>query len=167
MTLHINDAGTWRDITNVYVNDAGTWRDIQEIHVNDAGTWRLVFAALAVQLLGGGSYVATANSSVISFNNTGEFTGSGPTGGASSPWNWLLSGSASAVDINVVVNSGGFTSGPATGAGVWHNLGTSRIWTLAWPGGVSSSSVSSTITLRNAITSAVLATGTFNLNTHP
>lgn len=43
MSLHLNDAGTWRQAQAVYVNDAGTWRAIQEIYVNDAGTWRSVF----------------------------------------------------------------------------------------------------------------------------
>jgi len=43
MTTHVNDAGTWRTLTNIYVNDAGTWRNILETWVNDAGTWRMVF----------------------------------------------------------------------------------------------------------------------------
>lgn len=41
--LHLNDAGTWRQVQNVYVNDAGTWRQIRVIYVNDAGTWRQVY----------------------------------------------------------------------------------------------------------------------------
>lgn len=41
--LHLNDAGTWRRIQNVYVNDAGTWRTIQKVWINDAGTWRQVY----------------------------------------------------------------------------------------------------------------------------
>jgi hypothetical protein len=44
MTLHLNDAGTWRTIQGVYVNDAGTWRTIQAVYVNDAGTWRQVYS---------------------------------------------------------------------------------------------------------------------------
>ena len=42
-TTHVNDGGTWRQLTEVHVNDAGTWRTIQEVYVNDAGTWRSVF----------------------------------------------------------------------------------------------------------------------------
>lgn len=41
--LHLNDAGTWRHIQNVYVNDAGAWRPIQKVWMNDAGTWRQVY----------------------------------------------------------------------------------------------------------------------------
>lgn len=50
MTLHLNDAGTWRPIQGVSVNDAGTWRSIQEIYVNDAGTWRSVFSSVVFLL---------------------------------------------------------------------------------------------------------------------
>jgi hypothetical protein len=45
MTLKVNDAGTWRNITTVKVNDAGTWRTIQNIKVNVSGTWQTVYSA--------------------------------------------------------------------------------------------------------------------------
>lgn len=47
-SLQVNDAGTWRNLVNVYVNDVGTWRQIMKVFVNDAGTWRQVFAAASV-----------------------------------------------------------------------------------------------------------------------
>jgi len=42
-SIHINDAGTLREITEVHINDAGTLREIEQIYINDAGTLRLVF----------------------------------------------------------------------------------------------------------------------------
>jgi hypothetical protein len=46
MTLKVNDAGTWRNLSVVSVKDGATWRTIQNIKVNDGGTWRLVYNAL-------------------------------------------------------------------------------------------------------------------------
>lgn len=43
MTTHVNDSGTWRELSQAYVNDSGVWRELLSIHVNDNGTWREVF----------------------------------------------------------------------------------------------------------------------------
>ena len=40
MTLHVNDAGTWKQAQEVFVNDAGTWKSCLDVLVNDAGTWK-------------------------------------------------------------------------------------------------------------------------------
>ena len=80
MTLHVNDAGSWRTISNVYVNDNGTWRLIQDIYVNDAGTWRLVYSALAVtasDILGLDSGFATSGT----VDSTGQLANPVITGG--------------------------------------------------------------------------------------
>jgi hypothetical protein len=76
--LHLNDAGTWRQIRNVYVNDAGTWRTIQNIYVNDAGTWRQVYQAAVVFLTatsaGGTSFSPTNATVTYSLRNTGSIS---------------------------------------------------------------------------------------------
>lgn len=157
-------AGTWRKLVSPAVKVAGTWQPIKQGWVKVAGTWRQFFANLSVQLLTTGSYQGVAANATIQFANTGVFTGTGPVGGATSPYNWLLSGSASQVDIRVTPTSGSWSSGTT---GTWLNLATSRSWTINWPGGISSSSVTSTIELRDASSLVVLASGSLTVGTHP
>lgn len=96
MTLSINDAGTWRSITDVYVNDAGTWRRIQEIYVNDNGTWRSVHVG-----------------DVISFSDPNLSADNSGGGSATSQYEVGIDG---AVYVSTATNpdTGGFVS-----AGAW------------------------------------------------
>ncbi len=48
MPIHVNNAGTWTLVNEVYVNDAGTWREPQEVYVNDAGVWKTVHKVVTV-----------------------------------------------------------------------------------------------------------------------
>lgn len=162
MTLHVNDAGTWRQATNVYVNDSGTWREIQEIHVNDAGTWRLVYQVLSVTLTSDG-YPRSQGTASVTFANTGVLFGT-KSGAESSQYNWLVAGSASNVDLFVTVTSGTLSSGTTD---TWVNLSTSRQYTRGWPGGIQSSSVTFTASLRNSGTGVVLATCSITLSATP
>lgn len=50
MTTHVNDSGTWRQLTEIHVNDSGMWRKLIEAYVNDGGTWRLVFSGDLITL---------------------------------------------------------------------------------------------------------------------
>jgi len=43
MPVHINDASTWRQASEVHINDVGTWRQMQQIYVNISGVWTQVF----------------------------------------------------------------------------------------------------------------------------
>lgn len=162
MTLHINDSGTWRDITNVYVNDSGTWRELQEIHVNDSGTWRLVYQLLSVQLIDD-AYSYAQNTASMTFGSDGSF--SATDGGAEAEvYDWLLGGNAANVDVRVTPTSGFFSTGTT---GTWLNLGTSRNFTRQWSGGLAVNTVQSTVELRNANTAVVLATATITLSATP
>ena len=78
--LHLNDAGTWRQIQNVYVNDAGTWRTIQKVWVNDAGTWREVYIRRPPE---SGSVTAGTNGTAYGYTKSsfGSITGFPLTGG--------------------------------------------------------------------------------------
>lgn len=42
MTMHVRDAGVWKDVRadGLYVRDAGTWKQVKEGYVRDAGTWK-------------------------------------------------------------------------------------------------------------------------------
>lgn len=79
--LHLNDAGTWRQIQNVYVNDAGTWRTIQKIFVNDIGTWRQVYQRRPAE---SGNFIAGQNGTGGAY---GYVRGSYGTG---AHWNGVL-----------------------------------------------------------------------------
>ena len=58
--------------------------------------------------------------------STGSADG-GYTSGTS--FNWLEGGTAGNYEVYVTTVSGTFSSGPATGT--WHNLGTTRSWSVA------------------------------------
>jgi hypothetical protein len=162
MPLSINDAGTWREINGVFVNDAGTWREIQEVYVNDAGTWRTVFQNLTVQL-SNDAYSRSQNTASFSLLSTGEFQAT-DGGAASTQYNWLVAGSASSVEVRVTPTSGSFSTGTT---GAWISLASTRTYTRAWSGGMSSDSVTATVELRNAFSAVVLATATITLVATP
>jgi hypothetical protein len=78
--LHINDAGTWRQIQSVYVNDAGTWRTIQKVWVNDTGTWRQVYVRRPPE---SGTVTAGTNGTAYGYQRSGygSISGFPGTGG--------------------------------------------------------------------------------------
>lgn len=168
---HINDAATFRKAKEIHVNDAGTWRKLKEVHVNDGGVWRKVFNSLAVLVHntteGGSEGVYATNGSqdrTVNFVNTGQFAAN--SGPGTTSYAWLLGGSASDADIFVSVNSG--TSPVGSVLGTWLNLGTSRGWTLVWPGGGGSSNCNLAVSIRDAVSLVVLVNAVpIQLNTHP
>lgn len=151
MTLHVNDAGIWRTIRNVYVNDNGVWRELSEIYVNDAGTWRSVFSS--TQILSFTGTVSGTSSQSFSLFSTGfrsTFT-SGTSGNA-----WLdprVEMGAYDVLATHVSGSGGIFTGVLD---TWQNLSTTRTW------GVPSSPGSNTwtidLTFRRAFDASVILT---------
>lgn len=124
MTLHINDAGIWRQIRGVYVNDSGTWRDIREVYVNDAGTWRTVFAAAQIQ-----SFTGTVSGPLqqsFSLFSTGlrtVFT----SGTSGARWIDPLEDMDHYDVMATTVSANGIVSGTV---GAWQNLSTTRTWTV-------------------------------------
>lgn len=132
MTLHLNDVGTWRTISNVYVNDAGTWREIQEIYVNDNGTWRSVFINAVVSLAPSYALSNTEGPFGSTFTD-GLFMGTNGSissflSGISGTWISPASGSGSFdVRLSFVSGTSG-TSGDATEA--WIPMSSDRLWTF-------------------------------------
>jgi hypothetical protein len=129
----VNDAGTWRTLTEIHVNDAGTWRSLIEVYVNDAGTWRLVFAAATV-ILGNitqSDTVVTPTNANIGFRLDADGDYSIEHGGGayvdSGDWISPKTGMAG-YDVRCTQTSGGFTTGTCDGV-TWQNLGTDREWT--------------------------------------
>lgn len=133
--LHLNDAGTWRQIQNVYVNDAGTWRQIQNIYVNDAGTWRLVYQA-ALIFLTATSVGHTASSPANAFcafelQSDGDIQRYfGASNGDVGDWITPISaaGGGAAYECRATLLSGTSPSGTLN---TWLSLTSDRSWSLS------------------------------------
>jgi hypothetical protein len=132
--LHLNDAGTWRQIQNVYVNDAGTWRQIQNVYVNDAGTWRLVYQAAVVfltNIFAGHTAISPSNAfAAYELQADGDIqTYHGGTNGDSGDWITPKSASgASSYEVRATLLSG---TTPAGTLGSWLALSVARSWSLS------------------------------------
>jgi len=50
MTLHVRDAGSFKEVDELTVRDAGSWKSVQEAWVRDAGSWKQFFSAQTVVL---------------------------------------------------------------------------------------------------------------------
>jgi hypothetical protein len=160
MTSHVNDAGTWRNLKNVYVNDAGTWRDLKEVYVNDGGTWRSVFTSTFMP-----NIVVSRNDSgtpaELYIDNNGSIRQRiGSTITSYSTPTWTTDSNTSDYEIFVTVTSGSFSSGDATGT--WLNMGTSRSWTRGAAVGATQT-CNFTIQLRRISTSETINTATCQL----
>ena len=93
---------------------------------------------------------------IVTFTNTGTYTGEGNIQGFSGNWIAPTSAAGSAYDIRMTVNSGSTPTGSTTG--IWLSLGTTRTWTISQSGiGTTASNV--TVEIRNASTLAVLSSG--------
>lgn len=133
MSTHVNDAGTWRAITEIHVNDNGTWRRILEAYVNDGGTWRLVFVGDQISI--GDTFVQSSMSGVTNATAVyrldsdgliyGTFSGTNTITAAGG--NWIVPATNMAnYEVNATLDSGS-VSGTF---GSWLSLGTDRTWTL-------------------------------------
>jgi hypothetical protein len=138
MTLHLNDAGTWRDIQGVYVNDAGTWREIQEVYVNDAGTWRSVFLNAVVSLSDSygtsADFVGTPSSSYFSIQNDGSLVGT-ILGVAESYGTWVVPVSAAGSFECYLEQVFGLVGSGSSPTGAWISLASTRTWYAPDSGG--------------------------------
>lgn len=69
MTLHVKDAGTWKEVTDLYVKDAGSWKAVTNAYIKDDGTWKEFFTA-AIDVV---SVNAGADISLSVNDNTGNW----------------------------------------------------------------------------------------------
>ena len=163
MTLHINDASTWRTIAGVYVNDNGTWREIQEVYVNDNGTWRSVhvndvitiedFEASSI----GSSGTRTALYRLASSGNIEATNGTNTVvdiGDWITPQNNMANYECRATMVSGILSSGTINA--------WQSLSVDRQWTVlrASPG---SNQAIITVEIRRAIDAVVLDSATITL----
>jgi len=115
---------------------------------------------------GEGAYDSGAGPCSIQFANTGVFTGSKVSGSATTPYNWLVSGFVADAEIFIHQVSGTAVTGIALDT--WLALSASRGCSLAWPGGVSSSSAQVNVSIRDRLSGNVKANALpLVLNTHP
>lgn len=90
MTMHFNDANTWRQMSGLYYNDANTWRTITAAWYNDNGTWRQFYSTAAVvnpivftgepydsSAAGGGGGASCSQTLTLNTDGTFSVTGSG------------------------------------------------------------------------------------------
>jgi hypothetical protein len=160
MPVSVNDAGTWKDAIP-YVNDAGTWKPVVEAWVNDAGTWKLSFASAVTIFVPSGSGLTSTSSPTTAicaatFDNSGAYTIDGGGGGS---WMVGLGGVASDYEIMWTNTSGTLSTGTA---GVWLNLGTTRIFDVQRTT-VGGKSCTGTVQIRRASDSVVLASGSITI----
>jgi hypothetical protein len=74
MTGHINLAGTWKDVPEIYAKVAGDWKTVTEGHTKIAGAWKQFYAPAAA-----GSYdllattILTSSASSVTFSSLGDY----------------------------------------------------------------------------------------------
>lgn len=143
-TTHVNDSGTWRQLTGVYVNDSGTWREIQQVYVNDGGTWRTVFLNAVVALAD-----QSATNSQFNADVTATFTiGSNGMTTSDSSQQWITPTSAAGnYEIRCTVASGALASGDTCDGSTWLALSSNRSWSTYAPYIGVDNTVSATLTL--------------------
>jgi len=157
--LWVNDNGTARKLQEIWVNDNGTARQIQEIWVNDNGTARLIYQGLTITLpsatfsRGGGSPCEFQLNS--DGNRYARESASLTNRGA-----WINNASlVGQFECRATLTSGSLTSGTT---GAWQSLSTSRSWTRG-AGTNQFQTCTFTLEIRNASTSAVVATASITL----
>lgn len=162
--LHINDAGTWRQIQKVWVNDAGTWRQIQNIYVNDAGTWRLVYQAavvfLTATIAGGTSFSPTNASVTYSLNSNGTISRVF-NGNIFSIGQWIdpISAASEGYECRATLLSG---TTPTGSLGTWLALTSDQAWFLSRTT-VGTTTCQLTVEIRRASDATVLTSQTVTI----
>jgi len=166
MTLHVRDAGSWKEVNELSVRDAGAWKDVQEAWVRDGGTWKQFFTALAIVLTNRtvASVGFGAQTASIIFKNTGQLsrstTGIGESD-ISGEWMDPVGGATPGdYEVRGQLQSGTTPSGPALGSTSWHNLGTTRTWSVSSSGGLVEAVVRFDI---RPVGGSILATGDITL----
>jgi hypothetical protein len=136
MTTHVNDSGTWRELTNVYINVSGVWTEIQEVYVNDAGTWRSVFVKAVVTVSGESVFTDVhvspdPGTAFVRFNTNGTVDSlvDGVTTQIDASTDWIIPNSAASglYEIMAHQNSGDAVT-PSAALDTWLALSSSRQW---------------------------------------
>lgn len=168
MTIHVNDAGTWRQITNVYVNDAGTWREATEIYVNDAGTWRRVHGDTVdisnVTASSTKSAAAGTATAQYALTSAGGVQGTQGTDTVVPISTWLAPQVNMAnYECRMTTVSGTVDSGTV---GSWVSLASTQTWVKSRSsgGGAGTSSYTGTLEIRLASTGVVQDTATITIS---
>lgn len=131
MTLHVKDAGVWKEVTIPSVKDAGAWKEVQEGWVKDAGTWKMFYQNLLVQLTSfnvTSTRIAPATATAgVRMTSTG-LQQSNDDGVYTTEDTWLQAGVNSDYEVRVTVNSGSLTAGST---GTWLPMTSTRDWYVA------------------------------------
>lgn len=45
MSVHVRDAGTWKQVNGLWVRDAGTWKEVSTGYVKDGGVWKEMYSS--------------------------------------------------------------------------------------------------------------------------
>ena len=131
MTMHVKDAGAWKEVAQPSVRDGGAWKAVQEGWVKDSGSWKQFYTAETVALtdtdvleftIGG-----TATAGII-FGSDGQLSERQGGSVTDTTGEWLDPvGDGSDYQVRATKTAGSDpTSGPALGT--WHPLSTTREW---------------------------------------
>lgn len=131
-TTHINDAGTWRTLTEIPINDAGTWRAVQEVYINDSGTWRLVFSSdlITVSDLTSSSVVDNPSDATATYQleSDGDINGNVTNNTIFDIGDWITPKTNMAnYEVRATALSGTVSTGTI---GTYQALNVSRTWTV-------------------------------------
>lgn len=138
-SIHINDNGTLREITEVWINDNGTLRQIESAWINDNGTLRQVFSSgPSVSPVADGDFNVCLSPPAAQcwvgarFSSNGnEYEDSGTNSWIINIGAWLDSGSASDVWVAFTRTGGTETKWDAHTNGTRYNLGTTQTFSLS------------------------------------
>lgn len=97
MTMHVKDAGTWKQVASLHVKDAGTWKAVVAGYVKDAGAWKQFYAQAGGGGGGGGRTVSLSPNPADGFTQLDNYNSQGfvtititatPTGFTSPVYSW-------------------------------------------------------------------------------
>lgn len=134
MPINIRDAGTWKNVANIYVRDAGTWKTVQNGYVRDGGAWKEFYAnafnftvssntsnfnlrsaAVAAGWNQSSALICTINSGVILFSTS--------TGTPACTINGSFPGGVTLINNGTILGRGGNGGSGYRGAGASGGLG--------------------------------------------
>lgn len=150
MTMHVGVGGAYKDVITAHVGVGGAWKSVLEIYVGVGGAWKLGYVLIVTDLVDASGLTSCS----ASFSNSGTMTATDGT-----DFTWLPGGTASDFDI-YVSGTGTTPTGPALDT--WHNLGTTRTWSLST--GATSKTFTGTYQIRHSSSGVVLGSNNFYLS---
>lgn len=178
MTMHVKVSGTWQSVNGLYVKVSGTWQPVQTGYTKVSGTWQPFYTGRAATLAGSNGLTVSVEDGIAPYNSGVYYSldtdgkayqyvmdegSTAPATQVGSDWR-VGAAASSGYEVECVLTGDALTSGSSpTGSGTWSSLGTTRIWYYE-RAVVGTRNGSLALTIRDATSQAVLATGTVSLS---